>query len=44
MKKLSALTLDAPKMRGQWVYIDGRIPNTADNHHLRTMEQMESTR
>ncbi len=40
MKKLSAVTLNPPKLRGQWVYIGGRIPATSDNTNLKTLQQL----
>lgn len=37
MKFLGNIILDEPKMKGQWIYIKGKVPATIDNSNLKTL-------
>jgi hypothetical protein len=44
MKVLGTISLDGPKLKGQWIYINGRVPATNDNSNLKTLAQLTSAR
>lgn len=44
MKRLSIASIEAPRLKGNWIYVRGSIPKTIDNANLKTLSQLESNR
>ena len=44
LKVLSLNSFSLPKLRGRWVYIDGRIPRTNENALLKCKSEIVSIR
>lgn len=44
MKILGTISLEGPKLKGQWIYLKGRVPNTSENLGLKTLAQLTSAR
>jgi len=41
---LGANVLEGPKLRGQWIYIKGKIPTTSENVNFKSLSQLNSTK
>jgi hypothetical protein len=44
MRVLGTAALEEPRLRGQWVYLNGKVPSTPDNAGLKTLAQLTSAR
>lgn len=44
MKVLGIAALEEPRLRGQWIYLNGKVPSTPDNVGLKTLAQLTSAR
>jgi hypothetical protein len=44
MKVLGISSLDEPKLKGQWIYIKGKVPETIDNANLKTLAELTSAK
>jgi hypothetical protein len=44
MKVLGTVVLEEPRLRGQWVFLHGKVPSTPDNANLKTLAQLTSAR
>ncbi len=44
MKVLGITALEEPRLRGQWIYLNGKVPSTPDNAGLKTLAQLTSAR
>jgi hypothetical protein len=44
MKILGTVSLEGPKLKGQWIYLKGRVPTTTENLGLKTLAQLNSAR
>lgn len=42
LSKIDATVFDGPKLKGQWIYIKGEIPNSIENIHLKKLVQLHS--
>lgn len=44
MRALGTGALEEPRLRGQWIYLKGRVPATSENANLKTLAQLTSAR